>query len=185
LLSLSLGALSLLLEPELIPVVVPDFALLVFIFSDFILEWVVGVAPGPTLPSLDAPGAGCICAEAIAVAPSIKATTRAEIASLDRMENLLLWMDDAGVKTFNWDLGSGPTAGFFGRARSRARGTGAGNALTDMKKDRHEKNAATWLAKQGPPYSPDQGIVRDKQGQEQPRDKARAQQADQMNSVRR
>jgi hypothetical protein len=62
---------------------------------------------------------------------------------------------------------------------------GAGNALTDMKKDRHEKNAATWLVKQGPPYSPDQGIVRDKQGQEQPRDKARAQQADQMNSVRR
>jgi hypothetical protein len=162
------------------PVVVPDFALLVFILSDFILEWVVGVAPGPTLPSLDAPGAGCICAEAIAVAPSIEATTRAEIASLDRMENLLLWMDDAGVKTFNWDLGSRPTAGFFGRARSRARGTGSRECI-----DRHEKNAATWLAKQGPPYSPDQGIVRDKQGQEQPRDKARAQQADQMNSVRR
>jgi hypothetical protein len=36
-----------------------------------------------------------------------------------------------------------------------------------------------------PPHSPDQGIVRDKQGQEQPHDKARAQQADQTNSVRR
>jgi hypothetical protein len=89
LLSPFLGALSLLLEPELIPVVVPDFILLVFVLPDFILEWVV--ASGPTLPSLDAPGAGCICAEAIVVAPSIEATTRAEIASLDRMRNLLLW----------------------------------------------------------------------------------------------
>lgn len=62
------------------PVVVPDF----------ILDL---VAPGPTLPSLDAPGAGCICAEAIVVAPNSEATTRAEIASLDRMKNLLLgWM---------------------------------------------------------------------------------------------
>jgi hypothetical protein len=88
LVSLFLGALSLLLsEPELIPVVVPDFALLVLVLPDFILEWVVGVAPGPTLPSLDAPAAGCVCAEAIIVAPSIEATTRAEIASFDRMRN--------------------------------------------------------------------------------------------------
>jgi hypothetical protein len=194
------------------PVVVPDFALLVFILSDFILEWVVGVAPGPTLPSLDAPGAGCICAEAIAVAPSIEATTRAEIASLDRMENLLLWMDDAGVKTSNWDLGSGPTAGFSDGLCHALTELGAGNCI-----DRHEKTAATCRVKQGPfampkendlegvqdqggkhggqkgmprpetrpPHSPDQGIVRDKQGQEQPRDKERAQQADQTNTVRR
>src|ERR1700737_2869688 len=70
------------LEPELIPVVVPDFILLCFILPDFIL---VPVAPGPTLPSLDAPGAGCICADAIVVVPKSAATTRAEIASLDRM----------------------------------------------------------------------------------------------------
>ena len=113
LVSVFLGALSLLLsEPELIPVVVPDFALLVFILPDFILEWVVGVAPGPTLPSLDAPEVGCVCAEAIAVAPSIEATTRAEIASLDRIRNLLLWMNNAGLRTCNRDLGSGPNSGF-------------------------------------------------------------------------
>jgi hypothetical protein len=46
------------------------------------------VAPGPTLSSLDAPGAGCVCAETI-VAPSIEATTRAEMASFERMRNLL------------------------------------------------------------------------------------------------
>jgi hypothetical protein len=69
-------------EPALIPLVVLDFILLDFILPDFIL---VSVAPGPTLPSLDAPGAGCICADAIAVAPNSEATTRAEIASLDRM----------------------------------------------------------------------------------------------------
>src|SRR5262249_26088924 len=40
-------------DPELIPVVVP-----------FLMCLVVPVAPGPTLPSLDAPGAGCICARA-------------------------------------------------------------------------------------------------------------------------
>jgi hypothetical protein len=69
--------------PLLIPVVAPDFILLDFIiFPDFIL---VPVAPGPTLPSLDAPGAGCVCADAIAVAPNNEATTRAEMASLDRM----------------------------------------------------------------------------------------------------
>jgi hypothetical protein len=72
-----------------IPVVVPDFILLDFIFPDFILE---SVAPGPTLPSLDAPGAGCVCADTIAVAPSKEATTRAEIASLDRMTDLPVWM---------------------------------------------------------------------------------------------
>jgi len=71
-----------LLEPELVPVVVPDFILLCSVLPDFIL---LPVAPGPTLPSLDAPGAGCICADAIVVAPNSAATTRVEIASLDRM----------------------------------------------------------------------------------------------------
>jgi hypothetical protein len=98
LLSLFLAALSPLLECELIPVVVPDFILLCFTLPDFILEWVV-VAPGPTLPSLDAPGAGWVCADAIAVAPNNEATARAEIASLDRMRNLLLWMKGTGVRT--------------------------------------------------------------------------------------
>jgi hypothetical protein len=64
-------------------VVVPDFILLVFVLPAFILEWMV-VAPGPTLSSLDAPGAGCAGAETIVVAPSIEATTRAEIASFER-----------------------------------------------------------------------------------------------------
>jgi hypothetical protein len=47
----------------------------------------------------------------------------------------------------------------------------------------HRIKAANAAAKKGmpkpepkPPQSPDQGIVRDEQGQEQPRDKARAQQ---------
>jgi len=39
--------------PELMPVVVP-----------FLMCLVVPVAPGPTLPSLEAPGAGCDCAKA-------------------------------------------------------------------------------------------------------------------------
>src|ERR1700738_2433054 len=84
------------LEPELIPVVVPDFILLCFILPDFI---VVSGAPGPTLPSLDAPGAGCVCADAIVVVPKSAATTRAEIASLDRM-GISCWMNmnDAGSK---------------------------------------------------------------------------------------
>jgi hypothetical protein len=43
------------------------------------------VASGPTLPWLDAPVAGWVCAGAIAVAPNNAATTRAETASLDRM----------------------------------------------------------------------------------------------------
>jgi hypothetical protein len=103
LLSLFLLARSPLWEPALIPVVVPDFILLDFTFPDFILE---PVAPGPTLPSLDAPGAGCVCADAIAVAPNSEATARAEIASLARLRDLLLWIDDAGVKTCDADLGS-------------------------------------------------------------------------------
>ena len=36
-----------------------------------------------------------------------------------------------------------------------------------------------------PAHGPDQGIVRDEKGQEQPRDKERAQQVHQTNSVRR
>jgi hypothetical protein len=64
----------------LIPVVVPDFTL-----PDFILV-LVPVEPGPTLPSLEAPGAGCICADAIVVAPINDAATKAESASLDRMK---------------------------------------------------------------------------------------------------
>jgi hypothetical protein len=50
LLSLFLPARSILWEPALIPVVVPDFILLDLILPDFILE---SVAPGPTLPSLE------------------------------------------------------------------------------------------------------------------------------------
>jgi hypothetical protein len=47
------------------------------------------LAPAPALPSADAPGAGCagsVCADAMAVAPNNEATTRVEMASLDRME---------------------------------------------------------------------------------------------------
>jgi len=79
-------------EPELMPVVEPDFALLDFILSDFVLPDFM-LAPAPALPSLDAPGVvGCVCADAIAVAPNNEAIMRAEIASLDRMRNLLLWI---------------------------------------------------------------------------------------------
>jgi hypothetical protein len=63
------------------PVVVPCFILLDFILSGAILEPV----------SLFARGAGCtgsVCADAIAVAPNNEATTRADIASLDRMRIL-------------------------------------------------------------------------------------------------
>jgi hypothetical protein len=81
-------ALSPLLVPELMPVVVLDFILLVFVLPAFILEWMV-VASGPTLSSLDAPGAGCVCAKTVVVAPSIEATTGAEMASFERMRNLL------------------------------------------------------------------------------------------------
>ena len=60
------------------PVVVPCFILLDFILSGADLEPV----------SLFARGAGCadsVCADAIAAAPNNEATTRADIASLDRM----------------------------------------------------------------------------------------------------
>jgi hypothetical protein len=92
LLSVFLSALFPLWERTFIPVVVPAFILLDFILVVFILpDCILGlVAPGPTLPSLDAPGAGCVCADTIAVAPNREATTRAEMASLDRMRNLLL-----------------------------------------------------------------------------------------------
>jgi hypothetical protein len=80
------------------PVVVSDFVLLDFIiFPDFILG---PVAPGPTLPSLEAPGAGWVCADAIAVAPNREATTRAEMASLDRIRILLgWWMQETKLAT--------------------------------------------------------------------------------------
>jgi hypothetical protein len=70
------------LEPDFVaePVVVPDFILLDFIF--------VPVAPGAAVPSLDAPGAGWVCAEAMAVVPNIAAMTTAESASFDRMRIL-------------------------------------------------------------------------------------------------
>src|ERR1700682_5420607 len=111
------------LEPELIPVVVPDFILLCFILLCFILPdfILVSVAPGPTLPSLDAPGAGCVCADAIVVVPKSAATTRAEIASLDRM-GISRWMNDAGSK---------PAARIWvpDRALTFSRGRGAPNPL--------------------------------------------------------
>jgi hypothetical protein len=43
------------------------------------------VASGAALRSLDAPGAGCTCADEIAVVPNHAATVRAEITSLYRM----------------------------------------------------------------------------------------------------
>jgi hypothetical protein len=107
------GAALPFLEPALMPVVVPDFALLDFILSDFILlDFILEVA-GPALSSLDAPAGGCVCADAIAVAPNNEATTTAGIASLDRMKNLLLWICDAKIKTCNADLCSRAGAGFF------------------------------------------------------------------------
>src|ERR1700733_7160655 len=51
------------------------------------------LAPGPALPWLDAPGAGCICANAFAIAPNSAVTTRAVIASLDRMIISSLYSD--------------------------------------------------------------------------------------------
>jgi hypothetical protein len=57
----------------------------------------------------DAAGAGCagsVCADAIAVAPNNEATTRAEIANLERMEFLLIRISDAGVKTGEPNMGS-------------------------------------------------------------------------------
>src|ERR1700722_5879632 len=46
------------------------------------------VAPGLTVPSLDAPGAGWFWADAMSVEPNSDVTTRAEIASLDRIRNV-------------------------------------------------------------------------------------------------
>src|SRR5260370_1292064 len=74
------------------PVVVPGFML------DL-------VASAPALPSLEAPGAGCVCADAIAIAPNSAATTRAEIASLDRMAISSLDYYE-GVRTCHANLGS-------------------------------------------------------------------------------
>ncbi len=79
--------------PLLIPVVAPDLA---WGFVDL-------VAPGPTLPSLDAPGAGCICAEARDVARTVRRRRGTEIA-LGSQEILLLEVNDAGIKTDNADL---------------------------------------------------------------------------------
>jgi hypothetical protein len=111
--SSALGAALPFLEPELMPVVVPDFALLDFILSDFaLLDFILEVA-GPALSSLDAPAGGCVCADAIAVAPNNEATTRAEIASLDRMKNLLLWICDANIKTCNANFCSRIGVDFF------------------------------------------------------------------------
>jgi hypothetical protein len=50
---------------------------------DFILCGAI-LEPVPLL-SPDTPAVGCVSADAIAVAPNNEATTRAEIASLDRM----------------------------------------------------------------------------------------------------
>jgi hypothetical protein len=107
-LSSASGAALPFFEPELIPVVAPDFALLDFILSDFIL-------PDFMLPSLDAPGVvGCVCADAIAVAPNNEAITRPAITNLDRMISLLLWMCDAGLKLATRICVPGPGGGFFG-----------------------------------------------------------------------
>jgi len=114
-LSSALGAALPFLEPELMPVVVPDFVLLVFILSGFILPDFMLEAPDPALPSLDAPVAGCVCADAIIVAPNNEAIATAAITSLDRMISLLLWICDAGIKTCNADLRSRIGRWFFRR----------------------------------------------------------------------
>lgn len=98
------------------PVVVPDFALLVFVLSDFILPDFMLEAPGPVLPSLDAPAVGCVCADAIAVAPNNEAITRVAITNLDRMISLLLWICDAGIELAIRICVPGLAAGFFGTA---------------------------------------------------------------------
>src|SRR5258708_38073031 len=72
-------------------------------------------ASGLALPSLDTPGAGCcLWADAIAVAPNNAATTRVEIASLERMAISSFHDGDAGVRTCHSDLGSGLGLGFSG-----------------------------------------------------------------------
>src|SRR3954469_4539474 len=67
--------------PLLMPVVVPFFML----FDLAVLDL---VAPGPTLPSLEAPGAGCICADATSEEPTSDAMATATTANLDRMRIL-------------------------------------------------------------------------------------------------
>jgi hypothetical protein len=76
------------------PVVVPGV----------VFDLVTSVA---ALLPFDAPGAGCICADATAVTPNNAAITRAEMASLERMAISSLDHDDAGVRTCHADLGSG------------------------------------------------------------------------------
>ena len=67
----------------MLPLAAPEVpAPVVVVLPDFIFE--SEPAPGPTLPELDAPGAGWVWAEAMAVAPNKVATTAAESASLDR-----------------------------------------------------------------------------------------------------
>ena len=53
------------------------------------------VAPGLTVPSLDAPGAVWVWADAMSVEPNSEATTRAEIASLDRIRNVSMGLQDS------------------------------------------------------------------------------------------
>jgi hypothetical protein len=72
----------------LIPVVVPDFALLDVTFLVFIL---VPEVAGAALSSLEAPGAGCVWADAIMVVPTSEAATMTESASLDRMKISPFW----------------------------------------------------------------------------------------------
>lgn len=75
------------LSPPAFPVpapVVPLFIPVPVVVPDFIFE--SEVTSGPTLPELEAPGAGWVCAEAMAVAPSRPAATRA--VSAKRMRKL-------------------------------------------------------------------------------------------------
>jgi hypothetical protein len=71
----------------LMPVVLLDF--LDDTFLDFVIL-VLSVAPAPALPSLEAPAAGCVCADAMVLTPTNEAATRAASASLDRMRNISL-----------------------------------------------------------------------------------------------
>jgi hypothetical protein len=57
------------------------------------------------LPWLDAPGAGCVCADAIDVAPNSAVTTRAEIAGLGRM-TISSSYSNARVQTCDGNFGS-------------------------------------------------------------------------------
>ena len=52
------------------------------------------LAPGLTTPSLDAPGAVWFCADAMSVEPNSDATTRAEIAGLDRIRKISVELQD-------------------------------------------------------------------------------------------